>query len=184
MGRGAIITRDTRAQNLLEFCRFGELNEVLGPITLGDEWLRAFAGLGRCLRACARTGHRKTQRPNNTRVPGGLPVGRRGNKTKQSVPGSSGAGVTPVHRLQLVAVGQPSCASDRGQTCTVISSPHKTHLDLSACLSSRSENNLERAPFKSPCISNLPPAAQPVCPVTDCTVPRGAPKLGVETEPN
>ena len=116
VGRGAIITRDTRAQNLLEFCRFGELNEVLGPITLGDEWLRAFAGLGRCLRACARTGHRKTQRPNNTRVPGGLPVGRRGNKTKQSVPGSSGAGVTPVHKLQLAAVGQPSCAS--ANTCT------------------------------------------------------------------
>jgi len=34
------------------------LNEALGPVTLGDEWLRALTGLRRCLRAPARAGHR------------------------------------------------------------------------------------------------------------------------------
>lgn len=74
-------------QNLLEFCRLGELNEVLGPIALGDEWLRDLAGLRRCLRACARAGHRKPRRPKSTRLPGGCTV-----KQKQSAPGSSGHG--------------------------------------------------------------------------------------------
>lgn len=51
--------------DLLEFRRLCELNEVLGPVALGDEWLGALAGLRRCLRAPARAGHReksKTQR--------------------------------------------------------------------------------------------------------------------------
>jgi hypothetical protein len=67
--------------NLLEFCRLGELNEVLGPVALGDEWLRggALAGLRRCLlRARARARHRKKRnRPmKNTRVSGELIVER------------------------------------------------------------------------------------------------------------
>jgi hypothetical protein len=47
--------------DLLEFRRLGELNEVLGPVALGNEWLRgdALAGLRRCLRARARARHRK-----------------------------------------------------------------------------------------------------------------------------
>jgi hypothetical protein len=93
VGLGAIIDRDTRGQNLLEFGRLGELNEVLGPITLGDEWS---TGLGRCLRACARTGHRKTRRPKNTRVPGGCLLAT--NK-KTECPGVFSRGVTPVHKL-------------------------------------------------------------------------------------
>ncbi len=46
-------------KTLLEFCCFCELNEVLGPVTLGDEWLgtNALAGLRRCLRASACTCH-------------------------------------------------------------------------------------------------------------------------------
>lgn len=52
-------------KTLLEFCCFCELNEVLGPVTLGDEWLvdsTTLAGLRRCLRAGACTCHReKTQ---------------------------------------------------------------------------------------------------------------------------
>ena len=134
VGRGAIILdRDTRAQNLLEFSRFGELNEVLGPITLGDEWLRAFAGLGRCLRACARTCHRKTQRPNNTRVPGGLPVGRWENKRKTECPGVFRC-ACPLRTSQREPTN--NCTRSQ-QTCIVLfSSSRKTHLDLSACLSS------------------------------------------------
>jgi hypothetical protein len=49
----------SQASDLLEFCCLCELNEVLGPVTLGDERLRALAGLRRCLRARACTGHRK-----------------------------------------------------------------------------------------------------------------------------
>lgn len=49
-------------QDLLEFCRLGKLNEILGPVALGDERLRALTGLRRCLRARACTGHRKQKR--------------------------------------------------------------------------------------------------------------------------
>jgi hypothetical protein len=86
--------------NLLEFCRLGELNEVLGPVALGDEWLRgggALAGLRRCLRARARARHRKKRnRPmKNTRVSGELIVERpRESPNKQKgVPG----GISPYY---------------------------------------------------------------------------------------
>jgi hypothetical protein len=49
----------SRLSNLLEFCCLCELNEILRPVALGDERLCALAGLRRCLRARACTGHRK-----------------------------------------------------------------------------------------------------------------------------
>jgi hypothetical protein len=46
-------------KTLLEFCCFCKLNEVLGPVTLSEEWLggTTLAGLRRCLRASACTCH-------------------------------------------------------------------------------------------------------------------------------
>lgn len=72
--------------NLLEFRCLGELNEVFGPVTLGDERLRALASLQLCVRARARTGHRRRNvqrqgylgaiaRKKEPRVTGGLPRG-------------------------------------------------------------------------------------------------------------
>lgn len=49
----------TNPKDLLEFCRLGKLDEVLGPVALGDNWMCVLAGLRRWLRARARAGHRE-----------------------------------------------------------------------------------------------------------------------------
>jgi hypothetical protein len=54
------LRRERNPKHSLKFCRLCELNEVLGPVALSDNWMRALAGLRRWLSgARARAGHRE-----------------------------------------------------------------------------------------------------------------------------